>query len=172
MWAFSSPTWRYKYWPKPRDLHGRRKYQNPFSWWFSNCISGFTSRCQCLFAVVTDKNIAVNEEINCSYCLGPRVKSLPKAVNTWEHPLLWPGFAPSPFCKWQLSPRNCPLYPACPAPASNYFTVANYIEFSALFQFTCFLLLGQLSASFIFFQSFSSHYNHHTRTRQNVIFFN
>lgn len=84
------------------------------AWQSSDCISGFTFRCQCLSAAVTDKNNPVKEEVNCSCCLGPRAKICLKVLHTWEEPLSLRGFAPSHICKWQFSPQNYTLYPPCP----------------------------------------------------------
>lgn len=138
--------------------------------WFSNYILGFTSRCQCLSPVVTDKNIAVNGEVKCSYCLGPRAKIFLKLSLLEDTLYCGLILLQAPSATDSSHHRIAPCTQLIPVSASNYFSVAKYIAFSGLFKFTCFLPLGQFSTSFIFFQSFSSHYNYHIRTRENIHF--
>lgn len=126
------------------------------AWRSSDCFLGFTSRCQCLSAVVAAKNIAVKDEVNCSCSLGPRAKICLKVLRTWEQPLSLRGFARSHVGKWQFSPQSYTLYSLCPrqVPASNFFSIAKYVQFSGLFWFTCSLPFGQfklISFSFISF---------------------
>ena len=64
------------------------------AWQSSDSASGV-----CLSAVVTDKNTAVKEDVNCSCCLRPRAKICLKARRAWEQPLSVHGFAPSHVCE-------------------------------------------------------------------------
>lgn len=84
------------------------------AWWFSNCILGCTSRCQCLSAVVTDKIIAANGEVTCICCLGPRAKVCLKLSILGNSHYCGLALLQAPSAKWQFSPQNCTLYPACP----------------------------------------------------------
>lgn len=140
------------------------------AWWFSNCILGCTSRGQCLSAVVTDKIIAVNGEVTCICCLGPRAKVCLKLSIVGNSHYCGLALLQAPSANDSSHHKIAPSTQLVPASAGYYFTIAKYTEFSGLFWFTCFLPLGQFSAGFIFFQSFSSHCNHHIRTRENAHF--
>lgn len=140
----------------PATLLEERSTRILSAWRSSDRTSGCASRCQCLSAVVTAKNVAVKDEVNCSCRLGPRAKICLKVLHTWEQPLPSHGFAPSHVCKWQFSPQHYTLCPPCPylVPTSNFFSIAKYVQFSGLFWFTCSLLFGQfqlISFSFFFF---------------------
>lgn len=102
--------------------------------------------------MVADKNITVNGEVKCSYCLRPRAKMCLKLSLLGDTLYCGLILLQAPSATDSSHHRIAPCTQLIPASASNYFTVAKYIEFSGLFQAPP---LGQFSTSIIFFRSFS-----------------